>query len=1014
MSRTVRLALALAVTSFAAAEDGPRVILRARLASPPTLAEVQNAVFPGSIPATDPLRVGSIFSGLYRSAGDPPDTFWATIDRGPNGGKIVDKVWRSTFLTPTFAPTIFRVRVDRATSTVSVDRSVPLRNDAGAPLTGLPNRPEIDETPWNGTATTRLDYDPDGVDPEAIVHAPDGTFWLAEEYGPSLVHVAADGHVLGRYVPEDSNLTSKSYKVHETLPQPLRFRQKNRGFEALAISRDGSKLFALVQSPLVHPVAAASGQSRTIRLGVLDTATGTLIGGYVFMAEPALAYRAAQQSEVKVGDAAWVNDETLLIVERTDSHARLYLLDLSSATNLLNEPMAQGRELEMASPAELALHGIGFIKKTLIADLNALVPDLPQKIEGLAILDAHTVVIGNDNEFGSRGKPEESQLLYIRLPQALPVVPEDAHTLANVDEIRPSHLSLDLTLDFPNHRIRGVNEMTLAYADGATPTFLDLDTRDLSIARVTNPATGQEYAYTLGVPVAFLGRQLRIALAGTRPEKVRIEYETSPDARAVQWLTPQQTTSGKWPFVFTQSQAQHARTWIPTADSPGVRVTYEATVHVPAGMNVVMSAEHLLDEPSTGTFRFRMAQSIPAYLIALAAGEIAFKPLGPRTGVYAEPAVLERAASEFRDVEKMVVAAEGIYGPYRWGRWDTIVLPPSFPYGGMENPRVTFATPTIIAGDRSLVDVMVHELAHSWSGNLVTNATWADGWLNEGFTTYFENRIVEELYGKELADMEKLLQIRAIRGAIQDAEAEHDLRPTQLMQELAGRDPEGGTAVAYEKGAAVLYMLENHFGRQRFDTFLRAYFDSHAFQSMTTGRFVEILRAGLFKDDPAAWDTLHVEDWIYGPGLPDNVYVPKSERFDRTRAAADAFLKTGAVDGIPKDWVTVEWLDFLAALPDPLTVAQMTALDARAGFTARGNSEVLCAWLQHAIPAGYEPAYPAVERFLTTQGRRKFLRPLYAAMMANPTTRDMAKRIYAKARPTYHPIAVATIDEMVK
>jgi hypothetical protein len=198
------------------------------------------------------------------------------------------------------------------------------------------------------------------------------------------------------------------------------------------------------------------------------------------------------------------------------------------------------------------------------------------------------------------------------------------------------------------------------------------------------------------------------------------------------------------------------------------------------------------------------------------------------------------------------------------------------------------------------------------------------------------------------------------------------------------------------------------------DAFLRGYFDSHAFQSMTTARFLEILRADLFKDDPAAWESLHVEDWIYAPGIPDNLVIPKSDRFDRTRAAADAFLKTGAVDGIHADWVTVEWLDFLAALPDPLTVAQMTALDRHAGFTNRGNAEILCVWLEHAIVANYEPAYPALERFLTTQGRRKFLRPLYAAMAKDPKTSEMARRIYAKARPTYHPISVGTIDEILK
>jgi hypothetical protein len=1015
MTRTLGLgAVLLAATLPARAADAPTVVLRARLTDPPTLAEIENAHFPGLIPDTDRTRVGSIFSGLYRSPFDPPDAFWATIDRGPNNGKVVKGAWRSTFPTPTFPPTIFRVRVDRASGTILIDRSIPLRDDAGKPLTGLPSRPEIDETPWDGTATQRLDYDPGGVDPEAVVHAPDGTFWLAEEYGPSLLHVAADGHVLGRYVPEGSNLQTPAYKSFETLPKPLRFRQKNRGFEALALSRDGSRLFAIVQSPLVHPVAAANGQSRTLRLGVVDTATGKLAAAYVIMAEPAGAYGEQKQSEVKVGDAAWVNDHTLLIVERTDRVARLYEVDLANASNLLDDPMAQGRELEIASPAELALRGINFAKKTFLAELNALVPDLPEKIEGLAIVDAHTIVIGNDNEFAARGKNEPSQLFYIHLPEALALPPIDPHTLANVNEVRPSHVSLDLTLDFAAQRIRGTNELTLAYADGAAPEFLDLDTRDLTIVRVTDSATGRDLGFGLGVPVPDLGRRLRIDLGGAKPGKVKIEYETSPSARAVQWLTPKQTTSGKWPFVFTQSQAHHARTWMPIADSPGVRMTYDAVVHVPTGMNVVMSAEHVEDNPATGTFRFRMPQSIPAYLIALAAGEIGFKSLGPRTGVYAEPAVLERAASEFRDVEKMVEAAESIYGPYRWGRWDSIVLPPSFPYGGMENPRVTFATPTIIAGDRSLVDVMAHELAHSWSGNLVTNATWSDTWLNEGFTTYFENRIVERIYGKDLADMQQLLQISTLRETVAEATKENAAEKTQLLIDLTGRDPEDGSAVPYEKGASFLRLLEAHFGREKLDAFLRGYFDSHAFQSMTTGGFLVLLRDGLFKDEPAAWDSLKIEEWVYGPGIPDNLVVPASDRFDRTRAAAKAFLESGATDGIHADWQTAEWLDFLAALPDPLTVAQMTALDKAAGFTARGNSEILAAWLQHAIIASYEPAYPAAEHFLTSQGRRKFLRPLYAVMMQNPKTVEMAKRIYAKARPTYHPIAVATLDEIVK
>ncbi len=591
--------------------------------------------------------------------------------------------------------------------------------------------------------------------------------------------------------------------------------------------------------------------------------------------------------------------------------------------------------------------------------------------------------------------------------------PRDVHTLSNLEAVRPVHLSLDLALDFEARRIRGTNELTLSYAAEAAPAFLDLDTRELTIRRVTDAASGQALGFALGVPVEYLGQRLRIDLAGQRPAKVRIEYETSPGASALQWLEPRQT-SGRLPFLLTQSQAIHARSFVPCADSPGARVSYDATVRVPAGMQVVMSADHGTHEPERGIFRFHLDQAIPPYLIALAAGEIAFQALGPRTGVYAEPALLEAAASEFRDVEKMVEIAERLYGRYRWGRWDTIVLPPSFPYGGMENPRLTFATPTLIAGDRSLVNVMAHELAHSWSGNLVTNATWSDFWLNEGFTSYIENRIIEELSGADLAAMERILAQQELRREVAQLER---TRPadTALVLDLEGRDPdEGTTAVAYQKGANLLFLLERHFGRDRFDAFLRGYFDRHAFTSMTTPRFLEILKRDLFQDDARTWSELRVEEWVYRPGIPSNLDVPESRAYRDAKAAAQAFAGTGALPEAAARWVTAEWLLFLNELPGRLAAAQMQALDARFALTRSGNSEILSAWLEKAIRADYTAAYPALEAFLTRMGRRKFLRPLYTALDEHPRTRELARRIYSRARPAYHPIAVATVDMILK
>jgi leukotriene-A4 hydrolase len=589
----------------------------------------------------------------------------------------------------------------------------------------------------------------------------------------------------------------------------------------------------------------------------------------------------------------------------------------------------------------------------------------------------------------------------------------DTHSFGNFHEVRPTHLALDLTLRFESKTILGVTTLDLAYPGAQPPAFLDLDTRELKVSKVTDTETGKALTFALDPPAPFLGQRLRITLPRPAPTRVRIEYETSPSASALQWLDPAQTTSKRLPFLFTQSQAIHARSWIPTMDSPGVRVTYDAVVRVPSGMRAVMSAAQLMEDRKKGVYRFRMGHPIPPYLIALAAGEIDFRAMSQRTGVYAEPAVADKAAWEFADTEKMVQVAERLYGPYRWGRYDLIVLPPSFPFGGMENPRLTFATPTIIAGDRSLMGLVAHELAHSWSGNLVTNATWNDFWLNEGFTSYIENRIVEEIYGREVAEMELLLAQRGLREVIADPQTKAE--DTRLALDLAGRDPdEGMTDVAYQKGAGLLHMLEKRFGRARFDAFLRRYFTSNAFRSMTTTRFVALLKRDLFRGDAALWKSVGVDDWIHKPGIPASMVVPASPRYERAVAAAERFASAGALDGVGQGWVTTEWLGFVNALPKQMTREQMDALDTRFQFSKSGNSEIRFAWLLHAVRNTYEPAFASLEEFLTSMGRRKFLRPLYRALDENPKTKELARRIYAKARPTYHPIAVTSIDEVLK
>lgn len=582
----------------------------------------------------------------------------------------------------------------------------------------------------------------------------------------------------------------------------------------------------------------------------------------------------------------------------------------------------------------------------------------------------------------------------------------DIHSFSRPDEAVVKHLALDLTADFGRHQLTGSATLQIETRGGARE--LVLDTNGLSVSRVTLD-DGSSAKFALGTEQKYLGRSLTIAI---KPEtkSVKIDYATSPDAAAVQWLDPQQTAGAKQPFLFTQSESILARTWVPCQDTPGVRQTYEAVVRVPKGLMAVMSAENPTEPSADGVYRFRMPQAIPSYLLALAIGDLAFRRLGRNSGVYAEKPVVEAAAWELADTQRMIDAAEELYGPYRWGQYDVLVLPPSFPFGGMENPRLTFATPTILAGDRSLVALVAHELAHSWSGNLVTNATWNDFWLNEGFTVYFERRIMESVFGRDYSEMLARLGMQDLEATVE--ELGPDSRDTHLLLDLTGRDPdEGANKLAYEKGYFLLRLIEETVGRKAFDAFLRDYFDRHAFQSMTTQAFVTELREKLLSKHPGSEDRINVEAWVHGPGIPANVPQVHSDAFEKVEAQVRAFQRGTAASRLnTAGWSTHEWIHFLRSLPRELSAAQMAELDKAFGFSGSGNSEILHEWLLQSIQHDYQPAYDALEKFLLGQGRRKFLKPLYEKLAESEAGRVRAKTIYEKARPTYHSVSRGTID----
>ncbi len=593
----------------------------------------------------------------------------------------------------------------------------------------------------------------------------------------------------------------------------------------------------------------------------------------------------------------------------------------------------------------------------------------------------------------------------------------DIHSFARPTDARVTHVALDLRANFTEQRLSGTATLTLERRPGATE--LVLDTRDLDILRVADRG-GVPLTYALADPDPILGRALTVTLSA-QTNAIVVSYRTEPAAAALQWLAPAQTAGKRLPYLYSQGQAILTRTWIPTQDSPGIRQTYEARITVPRDLRAVMSAEALTPEGVVAggdrTFEFRLTQAIPPYLIALAVGDIHFQSLGARSGVYTEPAVLKAAAHEFADLEEMVKTAESLLGPYRWSRYDLLVLPPSFPFGGMENPRLTFATPTVIAGDRSLVSLVAHELAHSWSGNLVTNATWSDFWLNEGVTTYVERRIMEALYGAERARLLEVLGWRELQDEIKRL-GESSSPETVLHIDLTGRDPDdGATQIPYEKGAALLRLIELTVGRPAFDTYLRSYIDRHAFQSITTAAFLADLRAHLIRGDSALEAKLQLDDWVYKPGLPASAVEPRSETLERVRADAATFAAgapAASLKAKTTGWSTQEGLYFLGNLPDTLSPMQLADLDRTLGLTRTGNSEMLFAWLRIAIRHHYEPAMPALERFLTTQGRRKFLRPLYEQLDAQPWGKAEARRIYARARPLYHSVVTSTLDPILR
>lgn len=603
-------------------------------------------------------------------------------------------------------------------------------------------------------------------------------------------------------------------------------------------------------------------------------------------------------------------------------------------------------------------------------------------------------------------------------PARTPDRPRDPHSFARPHQVVATHLDLALHVSFADSALDGVATYTLDRHDLSAPFVLDA--RGLQIHRVElapraddrDANTWSPARWTLGSAHPQLGAPLRVDLPETDAARVRIHYRAR-DAAGLQWLSAEQT-AGAHPFLYSQSQPILARTWLPIQDSPGVRLTYDARVTVDRPLQPLMSADYrgLID----GRHSFVMDRPIPAYLLALAVGDLQRRELGPRTAVWAEPPTLDLAAAELRDLGDMLSAVERRYGPYAWGRYDVLILPPAFPYGGMENPVLTFATPTILAGDRSLISLIVHEIAHSWAGNLVTASAWRDLWLSEGITTYLERRILEDLYGRDRAEMEAELAVAALHQALRE------LPPAdqRLVPELRGRDPDELSAdIIYEKGALLIRALEETYGRDRLDPVLRAWFtaEDNAFTSRSTADFTLFLQTNLLGEAPLPGRApLDLDAWLYAPGLPAGAPEPRAAASAEVEALAASWLQ-GQIPttSLATDaWPPQRWLHFFGQLPAGLPAARLAELDRRYHFTDTGNHELLATWLLLAVRSGHDASPPVRARlrdFLTHVGRRKHILPIYSQILQSDP--DRARALYREARPRYHPIVQATLDPLL-
>ena len=600
---------------------------------------------------------------------------------------------------------------------------------------------------------------------------------------------------------------------------------------------------------------------------------------------------------------------------------------------------------------------------------------------------------------------------------------KELNTFSNYDIIFQTNINVHFIVDFDNKKVDG--EVTISFKALEDGEVIILDTKSLIIKSIKDN-TGNELDFKLDnyYRLESHGVPLKIYKEYSKDDTfdITIEYSTTKDCMAIDWLEPEQTSGGKYPFMYSQCQSILCREMLPIQDTPAVKMPVQISITVPEEL-IGLAAGLFVEEINNGnnkTFIYALDIPIPSYLIAIAAGDIGSQNVSERCTIYAEKTVVEKAAWEFSDTEKFLKIAENYIGEYVWEQYNILVLPPSFPFGGMENPTLTFLTPSLIAGDKSLVSVVAHEISHSWTGNLVTNENWPDFWLNEGFTMFIERKILSSHKDKDMAKLDAMVGLSNLKAdiiAFGESKSFSSLEPN-----LLGRNPDDAfNKVPYEKGFNLLYYLENKVNNDDiFQKFMRSYIDKFkkgVVKYMDFRTFFETFIKNNVKDWEKILNDIDWDTWVFAPGFPPVENDFSNKYADEVDQAVKDFYENKLGDDFVKkfkDWFTLLKQNFLNKIKESdieLSETQLEFLNEKLELIqGKYNVEVSCSYyltvLYHGtLSTKFEES---LVDFLGKHGRINYIRPLFSALARR--NKELAIKTLDKYRNFYHSIIIKYIE----